>query len=209
MILLSCSTTTKITLEQITGKYHWSNIYGVHSTIQLNENKTFEYKWQAGLIQGITYGSWNRSGKKIILNSEIQPSDDKQNNFEILKFASGKSDSLSIKVVNLNNEPIGFVHCILKTDTLKLTGASTGFQGKATIPKLKADSLIIIPPGNYKAIHLKFDYSVSRYEFKMDDINENYTYFTEEAWEYKEDRLYDPSIKKDKHTKKCYYEKIK
>lgn len=207
MIFVSCSTTKNLTTEQIIGKYQWNGIYGAESTIELKADQTFKYNWQTGLIGGTTFGTWEREGAKIILNSELQPSENGIQKFEITNTGSKKSDLLSIKVVGPGNESVPFATCVLKNDTTTLKEASTDLQGEAELPGLEADSLIISFVG-YKTIRYKLDSSISTLVFKMEEGNEYYEYFTNETWTYKNERLYDPSIKKDKYVKKDYYEKM-
>jgi hypothetical protein len=207
LIFVSCSTTKNITTEQIIGKYQWSGVYGVGSTIEIQEDQTFEYNWQAGLMRGTTFGTWERDGNKIILTSEMQPSKNGIENFEIISTERKSSDSLSIKVISPYKETVPFAACILKKDTTTLAGVSTDFQGETKLPKLEADSLIISLLG-YKTIRHKLDHSISTYVFKMEEGNDYYEYFTGETWTYKNGRLYHSSIKKEKYVKKDYYEKI-
>ena len=197
-----------MTTEQIVGKYQWNGVYGVGSTIKLEADQTFEYKWQTGLIGGTSIGTWKKEGNKITLNSDLQPPEKGIQNFEIIETTKNESDSLSIKVLGPDNENVPFANCVLKQDTLTVTGASSDFQGEVMLPKLEADSLIISFIG-YETIRHTLDSSVSNYIFKMEERNEYYEYFTDETWVYKNWRLYDPSIKKDKYVKKNYYERIK
>jgi hypothetical protein len=208
LIFISCSSTKNLTAERIIGKYQWNGIYGVGSTIELKADQTFEYNWQTGLIWGTTIGTWEIEGAKITLNSELQPSENGIETFEIIKTEKNHTDSLLIKVVGIDNESVPFANCVLKQDTTTLTGASTDFQGETMLPKLEADSLIISFIG-YKTIRYGLDSSVSTYVFKMEERHEYYEYFTGEKWKYKNGRLYDPSIKKDKYVKKKYYQRIK
>jgi hypothetical protein len=197
-----------LTTEQISGKYQWNGVYGIGSTIELKTDQTFEYNWQTGLIGGTTFGTWEKEGTRITLNSNLQPPKNGTEDFEIIETEKKESDSLLIKVIGPDNESVPFVDCVLKEDTSTLTGASTDFQGQTKLPKLDADSLIISFTG-YKTIRHRLDSSFSTYVFKMEEGNEYYEYFTDETWTYKNGRLYDPSIKKDKYVKKDYYEKIK
>ena len=197
-----------MTTEQIVGKYQWNGVYGVGSTIKLEADQTFEYNWQTGLIGGTSIGTWKKEGNKITLNSDLQPPEKGIQNFEIIETTKNESDSLSIKVLGPDNENVPFANCVLKQDTLTVTGASSDFQGEVMLPKLEADSLIISFIG-YETIRHTLDSSVSNYIFKMEERNEYYEYFTDETWVYKNWRLYDPSIKKDKYVKKNYYERIK
>ncbi|NEV95065.1 carboxypeptidase-like regulatory domain-containing protein [Psychroflexus sp. YR1-1] len=208
LIFISCSSTKNLTTDHIIGKYQWNGIYGIGSTIELKADQTFEYNWQTGLIRGTTFGTWEKDGTQITLNSNLQPPENGIENFEIIETEKNKSDSLLIKVIGSDNESVPFAACVLKQNTTTLTGASTDFQGETKLPKLEADSLIISFIG-YKTIRHRLDSSVSTYVFKMEEENEYYEYFTNEKWTYKNERLYDPSIKKDKYVEKDYYEKIK
>lgn len=197
-----------MTTEQIIGKYQWNGIYGIGSTIELKADQTFEYNWQSGLILGTTFGTWEKEGTKITLNSHLQPPENGIEDFEIIETEKKKSDSLLIKVIGSDNESVPFAACVLKQNTTILTVASTDFQGETKLPKLEADSLIVSFIG-YKTIRHQLDSSVSTYVFKMEVGNEYYEYFTNETWIYKNERLYDYSIKKNKYVEKDYYEKIK
>jgi len=209
LIFVSCSSTKHLTSEQIIGKYQWDGFYGVGSTIELKEDQTFEYNWQAGLIWGTTFGTWEREGTKIILNSEIQPSENGIENFEIIRTERRSSDSLSIKVFGTDNETVPFADCVLKGDTTTLARASTDFQGETMLPRLDvADSLIISFVG-YKLIRHKLNSTISTYVFKMKEANHYYEYFTNETWTYRNGRLYYPSIRKDRYVKKNYYKRLK
>lgn len=208
LTLLSCSSTKKLMNKDIIGKYQWKGIYGVGSSIELKKDKTFEYNWQTGLVWGTTFGTWKREGKKIILNSELQPSPSGIEDYEIIKTETNSSDSITIKILNPENEPLPFADCVLKSDTSIVTGTSTNLQGEARFSLTKADSLIVMFVG-YKTIRHKLDHEVTRYVFKLEEVNEFYEYFTNDTWTYKKDRLYDPSIKKGRYIKKEYYEKMK
>ena len=208
LIFISCSSTKSLTTEQIVGKYQWHGVYGIRSTIELKADQTFEYNWQTGLISGTTFGIWKRDENKITLNSKLQPPENEIQNFEIIRIEKYKSDSLSIKVIGYDNESLPSAFCVLMKDGLVLTGAGTDLQGETKLPKSEADSLIISFIG-YKTISIPPDSSISKYIFKMEEGDEYYEYFTDETWTYKDGRLYDPSIKKDKYVKKNYYERIK
>ena len=207
LIFISCSSTKNLTTQQITGKYKWNGIYGIGSTIELKADQTFEYNSQIGLIGSTTFGTWEKEGIQITLNSNLQPPENGIDNYEIIETEKNESDFLFIKVIGPDNESVPFAACFLKQDTVTLTGASTDFQGITNLPMLKADSLIISFIG-YKTIRHRLDSSFSAYIFKMKERSECYEYFTDEKWTFKNGRLYDPSIKKDKYVRKDYYERI-
>lgn len=184
------------------GRYCYNSIYGNGSTMHLRADHTFEFKWFEGLNAGTTLGTWERKTDKIILNSRMQ-SREEPHEFEIIQLERGEGDSLVIQLIDTEEETIPFANCMLMRDSL-LAGQSTNLDGKAVLPRLDADSLIISYLG-YKTIRCKYEPSVSSYVFKMQASNYYYQYFTDAVWEFKKGRLYDPSIKKTKHQKQNYY----
>ena len=44
--------------------------YGIGASMELKKNKVFEYHWQKGLLSGVTKGTWKKSGRHIVFNSE-------------------------------------------------------------------------------------------------------------------------------------------
>lgn len=203
----ACHSSNDLAGNSAKGIYQWNGIYGVGSTMELNEDQTFKLKWHSGLISGTTIGSWTKKGDKIILNSELQPSEDEDRGFDILKTVTEKSDSIAIQLYDLTKLPVPFAACILKSDSTTLIGASTNFDGEAILPKLNADSLLVSFL-SYKTIRLRLDHSVSAYELMMREGNEHYRYFTDEEWKYTNNRLYSPHIKKSEYVSKDYYEKV-
>jgi len=197
--------------KQIIGVYNWKPYYGVAMTIELKEDGTFKYKWRNGLISGTTFGKWRRKGASVILNSDLQPpiKEIETEGFEIVKTERTKSDSLSITVIE-ENDLLPFAICILKSDSIILTGSYTELNGKVKLPKFEtADSLIVDFVG-HKTIRLKLDDSISSYVLKMypdPKFNTgNYHYFTEEIWTFENEQLCSP---KGEYVEKSCYDKIK
>ncbi|MBL1281053.1 MAG: hypothetical protein COA33_012305 [Fluviicola sp.] len=196
-----------MTSKQIIGKYQRSGFYDVGSTIELKDDESFEYNWWGGLNNGTTYGTWELEGDEITLNSTLQPVTDELETYEVIKVNSKFSDSLSIRVVDSKDRPMFSAICQLKADTIVIAGGYTNFKGEKKLPKWKADSLIIVHPGYY-TIRYHLDTLMSRYEFRMEEKNIFYVYFTNDTWTYKKGRLYDPSIKKSKYIRKKYYQRL-
>jgi len=67
-----------------------------------------------------------------------------------------------------------------------------------------SDSLTIQYVG-YKTIKLKYDKTVSHYEVKMKEVNDYYEYFIDKILIFKNERLYDKTIK----IRKKYYDRKK
>lgn len=170
--------------------------------MHLRPDHTFEFKWFEGLNAGTTLGTWAQEGDNIILNSRMQSSEE-PHDFEIIQLERGEGDSLVIHLIDTEQETIPLANCMLKRDSV-LAGASTNLNGRAVLPRLDGDSLIISYLG-YKSIRCKYDPSVASYVFKLQASNYYYQYFTDAVWEFKKGRLYDPSIKKTKNQKQNYY----
>ena len=89
LVFLSCSSTKNLTDKNIIGKYRVKSYSEGYSTIDLKEDNRFEYIWKTiGLIGGTTYGTWERDGNKIILNSDFQK------DYEIIR-TDNKNQTLS------------------------------------------------------------------------------------------------------------------
>ena len=188
------------TEDRLEGKYNWKGIYGVGASIDLKKNGIFEYNWVSGLLNGTTVGTWKIEGRKIRLNSNIQPSAD----FDIIKAEHDDTNALSVKVSDINDNPIYFANCFLLSNNKVIESAATDLAGVAQLPKIKADSLKIQFVG-YKNIKLKYDQTASIYHFKMKEIS-HYRFFTDHELTCKRNRLYDPELEGIKNVKK-YYEK--
>tara|TARA_R110002050_G_C8793047_1_gene502237 strand:+ start:210 stop:863 length:654 start_codon:yes stop_codon:yes gene_type:complete len=207
LILIACSSTKSLPRDQIFGKYQWVGFYGHLLTIELKEDKTFEYNWKLHMWSGTTIGTWENEEDTVILNSSIQPNDIPKKAFEIIKTEKSQSDSITIIVIGKENNLLPFVNCVLKRDNTFLIGATTNFRGEAKLPKALADSMHLSFIG-YRTINHPVDTTVSKYVFKMEEGDETYKFFKDERWIHDNEKLYDPTFEAPK-AKKSYYEKIK
>ncbi len=206
LFFASCSVNKNLTHEQLFGKYRRNPIYGVSNSIELKSDLTFIYDWQAGLMNGRTYGKWEVNGNRIVLNSEQKPP---EYNYEVLKINSLNSDTLTIKIYNAEGMEMPFANCLLKVGATTLINASSDSTGEMNFPRINtADSLIIKYLG-YKTIRYHIENSEFDYIFHMKDEITNIRYFSNETWIFKRDRLYDPLFKWHFYDRKNYYIKIK
>lgn len=204
---MSCSLSKNISEKELTGTYQWSGIYGVGATIELKKDGVFEYNWVAGLTSGTTKGKWTCEARTIKLNSDLQPGINSTPDFEIIKTEKGNTGTLTLKVLNTDNNPLLLALCYLQRNDSITASANTGTDGMAQLPKADSDSLIIKFVG-YKTAYLKYDPAVSYYEIKMIEMPSHYVYFTNKELIFKNNRMYDTSIKKDKYVRKNYYERM-
>ena len=206
LILISCSTTNSLTENKLLGTYHWKGIYGVGASIQLKKDGNFEYNWVTGLKNGRTIGTWAFDGRKIKLNSEFQPDIDLNNDFEIIKTEQSDAKLLTLKVFDTNDNPIYLANCFLEHNNKAIESITTDLNGFAKLNKVDSDSLKIQFIG-YCTVKIKYDKTVSHYEIHMKEVNDYYEYFTDKVLNFKNDRLYDRTIKKNKYVRKKYYER--
>lgn len=194
LTFVSCSSTKNLTDKDLIGKYRFEFDYWVNSTIDLKEDNTFEYEWIAGLTGGTTHGTWKRERNKIILNSDLQKSDD----YEIIRTDNKQSDSITVKMISAtDNLPLPGANCMLKLNKKIVKAISANLDGIAVLPKIEADSLEMSFIG-YGTIRHKLDSDITYYEFKMKE-DFFYEYFTEDIWIFKSGKLY--NSEKNKYLK--------
>lgn len=193
--------------NQIFGRYQWVGYYGHLLTIELKEDKTFEYNWKLHMWSGTTIGTWENAGDTVILNSSIQPTDIPEKAFEIIKTENSQLDSISLKVIDKDNNVLPLVNCVLTRNSTILIGFTTNFKGIAKFQKVLADSMHLSHIG-YRTINHPVDTSVSSYVFKMEEGDETYRFFKDERWILDNEKLYDPTFQPPK-DKKSYYQKIR
>ena len=120
--------------SDVVGRYSYEATgYGVGSTVEFNEDKTFIYTWVTGLINGTTEGTWSISGKKIILNSERKKSDTLK--FRILENSGNNSDFYSFKFLDENKDILPKVICLLLNDSDKIKSVDANFDGELQLSK--------------------------------------------------------------------------
>ncbi len=56
-------------------KYTFQGIYGVAGSLEFYPDGSFHYYWIGGLVWGHTYGCFELKGRKVLLNSDLQPND--------------------------------------------------------------------------------------------------------------------------------------
>lgn len=176
---ISCSR-KNYTMKDISGKYINSG-FESYRCIIFDTNSTFQYNWQGGLIYGKTSGKWRLEKNNIILNSEFQPSKEKQKK-SFLRNASlsGNCDSLYLKILDERLEAIPFATCIISFENKDITGKAADFDGYCMLDWEKGMTLKIANIG-YEPIKVIIPDSVNYLEFVLAASNDPgfYKYFTE------------------------------
>ena len=187
-----------MTTEQVIGKYQWvTRLPELGSTIELKADQTFEYNWQTGLILGTTFGTWEREGTKITLNSKLQPN----KNCDIIKKSSRNQDFISLHLI-FNNEVLPFAETLLISGKDTLYGKHSDLDGNVQFPKTEADSITIrmssIKNASLPLRNVKEDY------FEISLRAADYRYLSNKEFVLKKGRLYDYTIKTDEWVNNYY-----
>ena len=133
-LILGCSTSKQLNDSDVVGRYSYEATgYGVGSTVEFNEDKTFIYTWVTGLLKGTTEGTWSFSDNKIVLNSNRKESEDVK--FKILENSDNNSDFFSFKSLDENKNIVPNVNCILLKDNNETKGFEANFDGELQISK--------------------------------------------------------------------------
>jgi hypothetical protein len=206
-LILSCSSSKQVNDSDIIGKYSYkASGYGIGSTIEFKEDKTFTYTWVTGLLNGTTEGTWSVLGKKIILNSDRKKSDSIK--FRILENSDNNSDVYSFKFLDENENIVPNVNCILLKDNYEIKGLEANFDGELQISK------------NHDFQKIKFLFTgFQEFEINKEDLKGNatlmmtqketyYQYFDNEIMILKGGKIYSDLIKKTRHVKNDFFTKV-
>ena len=204
-LILGCSSSKQFNDSDVFGKYSYKGIYGVGSTIEFNEDKTFTYTWVNGLLNGTTEGTWSVSGKKIILNSERKKSDVIK--FKILDNSDNNSDFYSFKFLDENKDILPKVICLLLNDSDKIKSVDANFDGELQLSKAEDFQKL-------RFIFLGFH----EFEIKKEDLKGNvtlmmiqkethYQYFENEVMIFKGNKIHSDLIKKTRNVKNDFFTK--
>ena len=206
-LILGCSSSKQLNFSKVVGKYSYiASGYGIGSTIEFKEDKTFIYNWVTGLLSGTTEGTWFVSGKKIILNSDRKKSDVIK--FKILENSDNNSDFFSFKFLDENKNIVPNVNCILLKDNNETKGFEANFDGELQISKKE----------DFQKIKFLFT-GFQEFEINKEDLKGNatlmmiqketyYQYFDNEIMILKGGKIYSDLIKKTRHVKNDFFTKV-
>ena len=206
-LILGCSSSKQLNFSKVVGKYSYiASGYGIGSTIEFKEDKTFIYNWVTGLLSGTTEGTWFVSGKKIILNSDRKKSDVIK--FKILENSDNNSDFFSFKFLGENKNSVPNVNCILLKNNNEIKGFEANFDGKLQLSKAE----------DFQKLRFKF-LGFHDFEIKKEDLKGNvtlmmiqkdthYQYFENEVMILKGDKIHTDLFQKSKHVKNNYFVKV-
>ena len=204
---LGCSTSKQLNDSDVVGRYSYEvKGYGVGSTVEFNEDKTFIYTWVTGLLKGTTEGTWSFSDNKIVLNSNRKKSEVVK--FRILENSDNNSDFFSFKFLDENKDILPKVICLLLNESDKIKSIDANFDGELQLSKDEDFQKL-------RFIFLGFH----EFEIKKEDLNENvtlmmiqkeshYQYFENEVMILKGDKIYTDLIKKTRHVKNDFFTKV-
>ena len=206
-LILGCSTSKQLNDSDVVGRYSYEATgYGVGSTVEFNEDKTFIYTWVTGLLKGTTEGTWSFSDNKIVLNSNRKKSEVVK--FRILENSDNNSNFFSFKFLDENKNIVPNVNCILLKDNNETKGFEANFDGKLQLSKAE----------DFQKIKFSF-IGFHDFEIKKEDLKENvtlmmiqkdthYQYFENEVMILKGDKIHTDLFQKSKHVKNNYFVKV-
>lgn len=204
-LIFSCTSTKVLKEEEVYGTYQWYSLPGITARIIIHPNSKFEYRWQQGLNEGVTYGNWILRGNLLILNSE--QTEEPKTLIE-LPYLKNREEKYSIKVTDIENEPVIHAKCLLRQDTSIIEISYTDEHGFCQLVKNTEANNLKIDYIGLQPVYLSIDsLKTNSFSIKMKAIHEHYEFFRNRKWKIKGDRIYDPTIKTDRFTKK-YYQKI-
>ena len=203
LFLSNCSSIKNI--ENLVGKYSWKGIYGIGEILILNNDNTFEFKWQQGLMNGTSKGKYTLNKSILTLNSFKQP--ENTDNFKIhyLK-SSEKNNSYFIKILDSNKIPLGFASCTYIKNGKIIEGKSADENGTLHITKKPIAEKLQIHFVGYKPAEIKLkDLKTDSFEITLIQEPNYYEYFTNRKFKIINNQIL--SIKSKKGQNKIYRQK--
>ncbi len=153
--------------NQLAGEYYLKGVMETASGFKLNPDSTFQFFFTYGALDRYGEGTWAVKNKSIEFNSRKPPGRD----FALINSKKTDNDSLTIKIIELNNFFLSHVYCMVKSGE-KSTGQVSNNEGLIRFPKQAADSLSLI-----------FEFCPERVSvFSVSDSTHNYFEFRFEPW---------------------------
>ncbi len=185
-------------VENIHGLYKTKGGFEWGSSIQINSDSTFTYKWHVSMDHGLTAGKWRINKNLLILNSEKQPKLDTISDFEVKNQFETKSDSIKIKVFLSDSTFItSNAFCLLYKDGKEKLRVVKAINGNISFLKQDFDSLRILG-SNYRDISSSKGYKDALLNLKTKNNLEiilsiapdwGYEYFTNKPMKIKNGKL--------------------
>lgn len=205
LLIGGCSVFTQVSRGLVVGSYEFTDKISFYSSVQLKADSTFEVNSGAGLYSSFSNGTWSVARGHIVLNSFYQPT---SNGYEITEGINSVSDSICIKVVDLNGEALPFTRVKLVKDECSLI-ETLNFDSQIRFLKDRYDSIYIRPSfSNEVSISIN-ELEYNRITLKLIQGLTHYQYLSNEKWLFKNNRLYNTSFKKNKFQKENYYKRTK
>ena len=206
-LIIGCSSSMQLNDSAVVGKYSYKAAgYGVGSTVEFKEDKTFTYTWVTGLINGTTEGTWSVSGKKIILNSDRKRLDTLK--FRILENSGNNSDFYSFKFLDENKDILPKVICLLLNESDKIKSVDANFDGELQLSKAEDFQKLRFIFLGFHEFEIKKEDLKGNVTLMMIQKESHYQYFENEVMILKGDKIYTDLIKKTRHVKNDFFTRI-
>ena len=207
IIFTSCSTYKN---NDISGFYRTKGGFEWGSSIYLNIDSTFSYKWQVGLIIGVTTGIWSIKNDSLILNSDWQPQEDTVPDYYLIDRSKVDSGEFFFELFfpDTTEALIGANGLMFKNNDT-IAWASSDIDGKMLFPLQDFDSIRIYYIGIKSINIVDKDYDYYKIVAVEDSSTYLYEYFTDEKWGILKDTLIDNTENEYYYEKQFYRVKVK
>jgi hypothetical protein len=206
-LTLGCSSSKQLNDSDILGKYSYiASCYGIGSTIEFKEDKTFTYAWVTGLLNGTTEGTWSVSGKKIILNSDRKKSDVIK--FKISENSENNSDFYKLKFLDDNKDILPKVICLFIKESGEIKEFDADFDGELQVSKNEVFQKVRFVFIGFHEFEIKKEDLKGNITLMMFQKETQYQYFENEVMIFKGNKIHSDLIKKTRHVKNSFFTKV-
>ena len=207
IIFASCSTYRSY---DVSGFYRTKGGYEWGSSIYLNNDSTFSYKWQTGLIIGETRGRWSIQNDSLILNSDWQPQKDTTPDYYLIDRNIMDSGEMVFELFFPDTtDALPGANGLMFKNNDTIAWALSDLDGKMLFPRQDFDSIRIYYIGikGIKIVDKDYDY------YKIVAVEDPsvyvYEYFTDEKWGILRDSLIDNTENEYYYERQLYRVKVK
>lgn len=163
---------------------YWSSQY-----INIREDSTYSFLETNCMRKDSSAGTWQISNRKyVILSSkEVKPED--SISYLILKKAERiLSDTITVTILDENNEPYALIGCMLYKDQKFIIGREAGFDGVCKIPKVNFDQIVFLNTDKYYMVE-DTSYNTFIFKLKYDPFTNYYLPFKNQKFKIKRNKL--------------------
>lgn len=211
VLLTGCVIGEKIIEEEIIGNYVERDGYPLsHANLELREDGTFSYFWGTSLISGKTDGTWEVSGKRLLLTSDLKKPPEDVPGYSMIRMDTVPGeDSILIRIIDEDRNPIPYA-IVNSWKRRQILGGTyqCNNNGEVRIPDRDAEYLMVSATPYYTIKYSVAHETANSLVFQMKPSPGFYHFFEEEKWKYR-DRCFFPPVypRQIRYSKKYFFEK--